>query len=141
MRIRALLRSMLYPRRRASTVESSLLGELAPSFLRKIGSRPFVALNLACTCRGGIVHPSLAWWQETQLRPLGPRLVKKGLLVSTSPGRVRVWIAPVGVANGLRSSPRSSSLPSRAPLAPRIAVLQSACAGRGLGAPAPAKIS
>src|SRR5690242_20565565 len=56
-----------------------------------------------------MVHASLAWWQESHLRPLVPRLLKKGLSVSTSPLGVNVWILPVGVANGLRRSPPSSS--------------------------------
>ncbi len=60
MRIKPLLRSMLYPRRRASSVESSMLGEFAPSFFRKIGSSPSLTLNLSCTCRGVMVQASLA---------------------------------------------------------------------------------
>jgi hypothetical protein len=72
---------------------------------------------------------------------LEPRLVKKGLLVSTSPLTVKVWIAPVGVANGLRSSSLPSSLPSRAPFAPRISVLESDGDVGVLVAPPHAKIS
>src|SRR5688500_18906023 len=77
-----LLSTMLYALRRAARVETSALGEFAPSFNRKIGSRPLVLLKRSCTSAGEIVHPVFATWQETHDRPFVPRLWKNGLFVS-----------------------------------------------------------
>ena len=43
MRISPLLSSMLYARRRALTVETTVFGESEPSTVRKMGSSPCVA--------------------------------------------------------------------------------------------------
>ena len=34
---------------------------------------------------GVTVHPSLAWWHDSQLRPFAPRLLKNGLEKSMVP--------------------------------------------------------
>jgi hypothetical protein len=52
---------MPYALRRASTVETSASGELAPSTVRKIGSVPSLASKRARKCAGVTVQPSLGW--------------------------------------------------------------------------------
>src|SRR6266704_2691164 len=99
-RISPLLSSMLYAARRASSVETSALGEVEPSLVRKIGSVPPVASKRACTLAGVTVQPVLGWWQLTQARPLVPRLWKNGPVRSTLPAVLKVAASPVGLANG-----------------------------------------
>ena len=61
MRIKPLLSSMLYALRRASTVDTSAVGEFEPSLVRKMGSVPSVASNRAWMFCGVTVQPMLGW--------------------------------------------------------------------------------
>lgn len=60
MRINPLFSSRLYAVVLASSVETSALGQLAPSIGRKIGSVPCVDWNRCCRFTGVMLHPSLA---------------------------------------------------------------------------------
>src|SRR4051812_44091773 len=59
-------------------VETSAVGQTAPSFGRKTGSVPLVRVKRACKLAGVMLNASDAAWQEAQVRPLVPRLWKKG---------------------------------------------------------------
>src|SRR3954468_21000930 len=85
----------LYAARRAATVETSALGQLAPSLVRKMGSVPLVALKRACTPAGVTVQASEETWQELQVRPLVPSSWKNGLEMSMPPVVVKVPRVPV----------------------------------------------
>src|SRR3954447_26597663 len=85
MRRTALLRSMLYALARALGVDTSALGQLEPSLVRKIGSIPFVALNFACTSAGVIDHAEPARWHVLHVRPFVPSGRKNGFVTSTFP--------------------------------------------------------
>src|ERR687885_765187 len=102
MRITPLVSSMLYAARRASAVETSALGEFAPSLGRKSGSRPLVALKRARTAAGVMVHPTCRSWHVAQVRPFVPRDWKNGLVVSIEPLVVKVWNVPLASGMGCR---------------------------------------
>ena len=76
---------MLYALARALGVDTSALGQLEPSFVRKIGSMPFVALNFACTSAGVIDHAEPARWHVLHVRPFDPSGRKNGFVTSTFP--------------------------------------------------------
>src|SRR5581483_9523295 len=104
-RITALSSRSAYALRRASRLETSARGDVAPSFGRKSGSSPEVSSNRLCTLRGVIVQPSDATWQLTQARPFVPRLWKNRPLVSITPPGVRVRPTPLPFGANTRSSP------------------------------------
>src|SRR5215469_6055474 len=84
--------------------------QLEPSFVRKIGSSPWVSTNRCWTLAAATDIPSLGWWQVAQERPLVPRLWKNGPVRSIPPPAV-LWVsdAPVGFAKnvplGMNESP------------------------------------
>src|SRR6266852_8473466 len=78
MRISPLFSSRLYAEERASTVDTSALGQLAPSTGRNTGSLPWLIWNRCCRCGGVMLHPSLASWQLAQVRSFVPSLLKNG---------------------------------------------------------------
>ena len=61
MRISPLLSTRLYAAWRWASVATGAFGPFAPSFSRKSGSRPWVALNTACICGGVIVMAADGW--------------------------------------------------------------------------------
>src|SRR5262245_43997520 len=111
MRMRPLFKSRLYALSRFSGVETSALGELEPSFVRKtaheVGSTPCrrqsssfprktprrrasasaasQATNRSFSCVGVIENPADGWWHETQERPFVPVSVKNSLFRSIAP--------------------------------------------------------
>src|SRR6516162_6793830 len=87
--------------------------------MRKIGSRPWVWLNLAWTFAADTDMPSLGWWQEPQERPFVPRLWKNGPVRSIPPLMVLyVSDSPVGFRKKVPLGTRVSCCP----LAPTIAI-------------------
>ena len=96
-RMTPFVRSMLYARRRPSTVETSASGEFEPSLVRKIGSMPLVASNLVRMPAGVTVMLLSAWWHVTHRRPFAPRSRKKGFVSATTgnPAALIVWATPV----------------------------------------------
>src|SRR5215470_1316838 len=109
MRMRALLRSMLYAARRARGVDTSAVGEFDPSLVRKIGSVPAVRKKRTCTPGGVMVHPSDCTWHEAQLRPFVPKLWKNGPLRSMAPARLNVAANPLSLIDGRRFGSAATS--------------------------------
>jgi len=69
-------------------VDTSASGEFEPSTVRNSGSVPALRAKRVCTLRGVMVQPAPASWQLEQLRPLLPRLWKKGPVWSMTPARL-----------------------------------------------------
>src|SRR5262245_34698872 len=65
---------MLYAARRDANVETSALGEFAPSLRRNTGSAPLLLSNRSCRLSGPIDQPFAGSWHVKQVRPLVPRL-------------------------------------------------------------------
>jgi hypothetical protein len=84
IRIRARSRRRLNALRRARSVETSAVGEVEPSTVRKSGSSPAVCSNRSCTKSGVMVIPDPGTWQVLQERPFVPSDWKNGLLGSFS---------------------------------------------------------
>src|SRR6266567_9445664 len=85
MRIKPLFSSWLYAVWRASNVDTSSLGQLAPSTGWNTGSRPSVELKRARRSGGVILQASREMWQLPHVRPFVPRLWKNGLDWSIPP--------------------------------------------------------
>ena len=62
IRMRHLVSNMLYALRRALMVDTSAFGEFEPSLVRKMGSRPNVALKRISDSLGVIVQADEATW-------------------------------------------------------------------------------
>ena len=101
MRISPRFSSRLYAEVRAASVDTSALGQFAPSTGRNTGSLPWVDWNRCCRFGGVMVHPSATSWQLAQLRPFVPRLWKNGFERSTGP-TASVLKMPLGSGNGIR---------------------------------------
>jgi hypothetical protein len=95
IRIRPLLSKRLYAAFRAAKVETSALGQLDPSTVRKIGSVPLVELKRVCTSSGEIVQAFDETWQLLQVRPFVPRLWKNGVVTSIGPEVLYVLSVPL----------------------------------------------
>src|SRR5262245_46202061 len=106
-------------------VDTSASGAFEPSFVRKIGSSPPVASNLARTNAGVIENPVEGSWQLTQERPFVPRLWKNGLLVSMPPFSEKVRAVPPTFGNGRRfGSPVPASARLAASRTPAVTVIR-----------------
>ena len=79
MRISPLFSSSLEAACRSLSEDEAAGPQLVPSTELKIGSAPFVVLNLAWRLAGVADQASDGLWQVPQLRPLLPRALKNGL--------------------------------------------------------------
>src|SRR4051812_29640077 len=72
--------SRLYAEDLAACVETSALGQFAPSSARNIGSLPWEAWNFCCKWEGVTLHPSATSWQLPQVRLFVPKTLKNGFV-------------------------------------------------------------
>src|SRR4051812_12419555 len=99
---------MLYACRRLALVDTSALGEFAPSLGRNTAASPSpssytppsVSSNVSCSCLGVIVQPVVGTWQLTQRRPLLPRSWKNSFSRSMKPRELTVVNTPVASCTG-----------------------------------------
>src|SRR5215510_4864679 len=112
---------MLYAWRRLALVDTSALGEFAPSLVRNTDDRPrpssnlppSVSSNVALSCLGVIVQPAVGTWQATQRRPLPPRSWKNSLFRSMKPCELTEVYAPLSSRTSTLLASRLLSSPSQ----------------------------